>query len=168
MKRYAEIKDNLIKNVAVFEDDSELPKGWVNITDKPGCKGDIVIKGKVICRPTKYHTEDSLKWVLTAENKMMFDEEEKKISNSVEAGKIYSDLEKGVEVSGVTYSCNKDDIDSLHDTFKLVDLIGDKEINIEDIEGNSHTLHVDEFKSVCREIGKKYSESITQIKDILK
>ncbi len=167
MKRYAEIKDNLIKNVAVFEDESELPEGWIDITDITGGKGDIVIDGKLVPKPSRYHVADGTEWVLTPENKILFDDEQKKISNAIEVNKVYSDLEKGVEVAGATYSCNKDDIDSLHENLKLLDLTGDEEIEIIDIDGKSHTLTSGEYRHVCKAIGSTYSEAMKKIKSII-
>lgn len=83
MKKYAEIKDDVIVNISVFSDDSNIPENHIEVTGIRCGKGDHVIDGQVILKPSKYHTWNGSEYEITEENQSLKNHDESKRVNSL-------------------------------------------------------------------------------------
>jgi len=81
MKKFAEITNNLISNIGVFDTGSDIPDGWIDVTGTPCGIGNPVADGTPVQKPSAYHTlkDDRTGWELTTENgdRELADETEK-------------------------------------------------------------------------------------------
>jgi len=83
MQKFAEITDNLITNIANFQDGATLPTGWIDITGNDGGIGWPIVGGVPEAPPSKWHTVNATNdgWEITPENQALKDEEETPLTN---------------------------------------------------------------------------------------
>lgn len=77
MGTYAEIKNGVITNKAKFEDTTEIPYGWINVTGMVCGIGDPIVDGSPVPRPSKWHTRNGLEWVISTDSQAKKDAAEK-------------------------------------------------------------------------------------------
>ena len=71
--KVAKIKDGFIVNISRSK---TVPAGCIDVTDIRCNIGNPVIDGVPIPEPSRYHTLSGLKWIVTAENQTLKDDEE--------------------------------------------------------------------------------------------
>lgn len=92
MKKYAEIENNLVKNISNHDDAAELPSGWIDVTSIPCSIGWPIESGVPLAKPSSWHTVngDNTGWEVTAENQVLKDEYD---AEQQRAADIYNEQE---------------------------------------------------------------------------
>jgi len=68
MKKYAQVKNGAVANIGLFDDNADVPAGWIDITGEPGANfQDPVVNGVAVPRPGKYYEVVGGEWVKTAD-----------------------------------------------------------------------------------------------------
>lgn len=78
MLEFALIIDNLVNNMAKFQDGSTPPTNWIDVTGIECAIGWPVVGGIPLAPPSKWHTVTSTNdgWEITPENQALKDAEE--------------------------------------------------------------------------------------------
>lgn len=78
MKRFAHVVDNLINNIAKFNDNSSPPTGWIDVTGIDSGIGWPIVDSVPLAPPSKWHTVTATNdgWEITPENQALKDAEE--------------------------------------------------------------------------------------------
>lgn len=78
MKKFAHIVDNLINNIAKFNDNASPPIGWIDVTGIDSGIGWPIVDSVPLSPPSKWHTVTATNdgWEITPENQALKDAEE--------------------------------------------------------------------------------------------
>lgn len=78
MLKFALIVDNLINNMAKFQDGSTTPENWIDVTGIDCGIGWPIVGGVPLAPPSKWHTVTATNdgWEITPENQALKDAEE--------------------------------------------------------------------------------------------
>lgn len=70
MKKFAQIENNLVSNIANFDDTAEEFDNWIDVTGLPCAIGWPIVSSVPDPKPSKWHTliSDNSGWELTPEN----------------------------------------------------------------------------------------------------
>lgn len=76
MKQFSKVENNIVANMAKFDDSAQLPVGWIDTTNVPCAIGWPVVNGVPIARPSKWHTVTATNdgWEITPESQALKDE----------------------------------------------------------------------------------------------
>lgn len=76
MKTLAEIENNLVVNIAVFNDEFVVQNNWIDVSSVQCSIGDPIVDGLPVQKPSEFHTVtgDHTGWEITPENQVLKDE----------------------------------------------------------------------------------------------
>lgn len=83
MQKFAHIIDNLVNNIAKFNDQATPPLNWIDVTGIESGIGWPIVDGVPLAPPSKWHTVTATNdgWEITPENQALKDLEEQGPTN---------------------------------------------------------------------------------------